>query len=220
MVVLSLMVPVGATDFHYYVDSDGSVVITDTVSRADAEPLPGFYQERERRMGSAIPASHFDDWMRKIARRHALRPELVRAVAWVESGFNTHAVSPKGAVGLMQLMPGTAGQYGVTDRKDPLQNLDAGAKHLRYLLDLYEGDLSLALAAYNAGEGTVKRYGGIPPYKETQKYVTRIRQYLEDPGARKMTTESPSGRPKATRPAADPAGVTVLADGTVVISNQ
>jgi soluble lytic murein transglycosylase-like protein len=108
------------------------------------------------------------------ARRHGLDPALVLAVVAVESGFRPEAVSPKGAEGLMQLMPATAGSLGVRDALDPEQNLDAGVRHLGSLLTLYGGDLGLALAAYNAGEGAVARHGGIPPYKETRAYVKRV----------------------------------------------
>jgi soluble lytic murein transglycosylase-like protein len=110
------------------------------------------------------------------ARRHALDPELVRAVVSVESGFRRDAVSPKGAQGLMQLMPGTARALGVKDAFDPAQNLDGGTRHLRALIDRYGGDVKRALAAYNAGEGAVARHGGVPPYPETRAYVRKVLQ--------------------------------------------
>jgi soluble lytic murein transglycosylase-like protein len=108
------------------------------------------------------------------ARRHGLDPELVIAVAAVESGFRPEAVSPKGAQGLMQLMPRTAEALGVENAFDPAQNLDGGARHLGQLLTLYGGDLAKALAAYNAGEGAVHRHGGVPPYRETRAYVRKV----------------------------------------------
>jgi len=108
------------------------------------------------------------------ARRHGLDPELVAAVVAVESGYRPDAVSPKGAQGLMQLMPGTAGELGVADALDPAQNLDGGTRHLKALLARYGGNLRQALAAYNAGEGAVARHGGVPPYKETREYVERV----------------------------------------------
>jgi soluble lytic murein transglycosylase-like protein len=110
----------------------------------------------------------------EVARRHGLDPDLVLAVVGVESGFRPEAVSPKGAMGLMQLMPATAGSLGVEDALDPEQNLDGGVRHLGALLTLYGGDLARALAAYNAGQGAVSRHGGIPPYRETRAYVKKV----------------------------------------------
>jgi soluble lytic murein transglycosylase-like protein len=115
------------------------------------------------------------------ARRHGLDPELVLAVVGVESAFRPEAVSPKGAQGLMQLMPATAASLGVEDAFDPEENLDGGVRHLGTLLSLYGGDLERALAAYNAGEGAVERHGGVPPYRETREYVKRVLERYEGP---------------------------------------
>jgi soluble lytic murein transglycosylase-like protein len=108
------------------------------------------------------------------ARRHGLEPALVLAVVQVESAFRPHAISPKGAQGLMQLMPPTARELGVKDAFDPEQNLDGGARYLRQLLVRYKGDVKRALAAYNAGPGAVDRHQGVPPYRETRQYVRRV----------------------------------------------
>jgi soluble lytic murein transglycosylase-like protein len=113
----------------------------------------------------------------EVARRHGLDAELVLAVVAVESGFRPEAVSAKGARGLMQLMPETAAALGVEDPLDPEANLDGGARHLASLLALYDGELPLALAAYNAGAGAVSRHGGVPPYRETRAYVKRVLRY-------------------------------------------
>lgn len=116
------------------------------------------------------------DWeplLEPIASKYGLEPRLLRAVLQAESGGDPRTVSPKGAIGLMQLMPATAKAMGVEDPFDPAQNLEGGARYLRFLLDTF-GELELALAAYNAGPGAIRRYGGIPPYPETQHYVRRV----------------------------------------------
>jgi hypothetical protein len=146
---------------------------------AAAELVRGFVPDEvvEEIVAEAIAAPATRDLRTRIveaALRHGLDPELVLAVVAVESNFQAAAVSPKGAQGLMQLMPRTAAQLGVRDAFDPEQNLDGGARHLRALVDLYRGDLRRALAAYNAGAGAVQRYGGVPPYRETRAYVDKI----------------------------------------------
>jgi len=116
----------------------------------------------------------YRDLIRAAAARHGLAPELVESVIRVESNFEARAVSPKGARGLMQLMPATAAKLGVRNVFDARQNIEGGVRHLRHLVDRYDGNLALALAAYNAGVEAVGRYGGIPPYPETQAYVARV----------------------------------------------
>ena len=119
--------------------------------------------------------ARFEPLVQEHASRHAISPALLRAVIQVESGFNPRARSPKGAMGLMQLMPATAVELGVRDPYDPAQNIAGGTTYLRRLLDRYDGNESLALAAYNAGAGAVDRYGRqVPPYRETQDYVKKI----------------------------------------------
>jgi soluble lytic murein transglycosylase-like protein len=120
-------------------------------------------------------AGEFDHLIERAAHSHAVRPELVRAVIVVESAFNPHAVSSRGAVGLMQLLPTTARRYGVADAFDPEQNISAGVQYLRDLLTRYGNNLELTLAAYNAGEDAVDRYGhSIPPFAETRHYVPTV----------------------------------------------
>jgi len=115
-------------------------------------------------------------WVRALAPVYGIDAELVLALIEVESRFNARARSPKNARGLMQLMPATARRFGVRDIWDPVQNLMGGMAYLRWLLDHYQEDIDLSLAAYNAGEHAVKRHGGIPPYRETRNYVKRVKR--------------------------------------------
>jgi|SRR5687767_1462209 len=120
------------------------------------------------------PRRAYDALIKEAARRYRIEPGLIRSVMQTESAFNAVAVSSAGAMGLMQLMPDLALELGVTDPFDPRENVMAGARHLRRLLDAHGGDVTLALASYNAGEGTVARFGAVPPYPETQDYVQRV----------------------------------------------
>ena len=121
-------------------------------------------------------AAQYQSLIEEHAAVNSVSPDLVRAVIQAESAFNPRALSPKGAMGLMQLMPATAAEFGVTDPYDPVENVRAGVKYLKQLLDRYAGRVELALAAYNAGAGAVKKYGGtVPPYRETRNYVAKIR---------------------------------------------
>ena len=120
------------------------------------------------------PPSAVDGLIEDVARRHSVDPNLVRAMIKVESNFNPHARSRKGAMGLMQLMPSTARDLNVYNPYDPAQNLDGGIRHIKSLLEQNGGDVALSLAAYNAGQGAVNRHRGVPRYKETQDYVKRI----------------------------------------------
>ena len=125
------------------------------------------------RLPEAVRARYGEE-IGETAMRYGLSPALVESVIRVESAFNPRAVSPKGAQGLMQLMPQTASSLGVRDAFDPRQNIEGGVRHLRYLMDRYPGNLPLALAAYNAGEQAVNLHRGIPPYPETQQYVRNV----------------------------------------------
>ena len=123
--------------------------------------------------------ARYSEFIQNSSQKYGLRKELIEAVIQVESAFNQNATSPKGAMGLMQLMPEAARDLGVDDAYNAAQNIEGGAKYLRYLLDVYEGDTRFALAAYNAGEGAVNKYHGVPPYKETQEYVRKIEGILQ-----------------------------------------
>ena len=137
--------------------------------------------------GYTTGSAQIDGYLIDSGTRHGIDPLLLYSIMHQESSFKSHAISPKGARGLMQLMPGTAVRYGVTNVFDPRQNIEGGARYVSFLLERFDGDVNLTLAGYNAGEGAVEKYGWrIPPYAETQEYVRRIsRRYslLRDPNA-------------------------------------
>ena len=136
------------------------------------------------------------DIIRRLAPRFAVDTRLALAVASVESNFNAQARSPKNAMGVMQLIPETAARFGVNNAMDPEQNIRGGLAYLRWLLRRFHGDSRLAVAAYNSGEGTVDRYGGVPPYPETRSYVRRIMQYVSFDDPVEEVKRSPGKSPK------------------------
>jgi soluble lytic murein transglycosylase-like protein len=162
---------------------------------------------REILRGRAMTSRELDSIIEEAARRHDVDANLVRSLIKVESNFNAHAVSPKGAMGLMQLMPGTARTLNVSNPFDPQQNVDAGVRHLKHLLQDFNGDVRLSLAAYNAGAGAVARSKGVPPYAETRNYVKRITALYGDRGK------------LLTGPVADPIRVFRDSSGVLTITN-
>ena len=182
LVLASLLVAVWPAHAHAQIyawrDANGTLVLSD---RAIDQPTAVYQVEGAPRYVSTTPVEStsarelYDPYVLEYSNRHSLRPELVRAVIQVESGYNPRALSPKGAMGLMQLMPDTARMLGVQRPYDPEQNIRGGTRYLRLLLDKYEGSEELALASYNAGSGAVDRYGKrIPPYRETRDYVRKV----------------------------------------------
>jgi soluble lytic murein transglycosylase-like protein len=161
-------------------------VVESRVVEADS-PVPAPAAESQ-----AIPAN-IEEAVARIAAEHSLSPQLIHSVIKVESNYNPYAVSSKGALGMMQLIPETARRFGVKNVFNPVENIQGGAKYLRYLLDLFDNSYPLALAAYNAGEAAVARYGGIPPYPETQNYVILVKRQLEL--AKKAATAKPAPAP-------------------------
>ncbi len=158
-------------------------------------PAPPATSTSVRPASPAAPPAGIEEAVERAAQEHSLPPELIHSVIKVESNYDPFAVSGKGALGLMQLIPATARRFGVSDVFDPSDNIQGGAKYLKYLLELYHENYVLALAAYNAGEGAVAKYGSVPPYAETRNYVQSVAAQWK-----KAQAES---RPKA-RP--EPAG--------------
>ena len=191
--IAALVAAPACADIYGYVDERGVSHLSNTPldhryylfkKERTATVLPGSNAvitsvPAPRRTTHVNPASRrqFAPLVSSVAREYRLEPALLHAVVTVESGYNPGARSPKGAAGLMQLMPDTARRYAVRDIWDPRQNLDGGARYLRDLIGLFDGNLSLALAAYNAGEAAVIQHGNrIPPYPETRGYVPRVLQ--------------------------------------------
>jgi soluble lytic murein transglycosylase-like protein len=189
LLVSALSAGIAHADIFRYVDADGTVHFTNVPNdsrykvylKEKKKPDPvtdtlaseiRHYDPKHR----ARYAKHIQD----AARINKLEPALIHAVISAESGYNPFALSPKGAAGLMQLMPATAKRYGVVNRLDPAQNIQGGARYLRDLVRMFNNDLHLAVAAYNAGENAVVKYGNrIPPYSETMTYVPRVMSYYK-----------------------------------------
>ncbi len=172
----------------------------------------------------AVPSAAMAETVDRIARENQLSSRLVHSVIQVESNYDPNAVSPKGALGLMQLIPATARRFGVSDVFDPEDNIEGGTRYLKYLLGLYKGDESLALAAYNAGEGAVSRYGGIPPFPETVGYVAKVRRRLasapDETGAASAAVQTDGAQSADAVPLYNPIREVRDANGRVYYTSQ
>jgi soluble lytic murein transglycosylase-like protein len=193
------LIPVGqaAADIYQYTDKDGVIHFSNVdvergrkYRKVKAEPKKE--KESARKRGTTARASSpesgkvpqsYIDIISTACDRHGVDPLLVHAIVKVESDFNPYAMSRKGAMGLMQLMPQTAFDMKVRDTFNPGENIDGGVKYLRYLIDRYDGNLSLALAAYNSGETAVNKWGTIPPFPETKNYVQRVLKLYNGTGS-------------------------------------
>jgi soluble lytic murein transglycosylase-like protein len=187
----------GGDAIYYRRNEDGTLVITNVPDRRDLKVL-----RPESRRTHPQSGAKFRDLIYRTAEEHGIHPELVYAVAAVESSFDPLARSIKGAQGLMQLMPETAARFGVDDAYNPAQNVRGGVRFLRYLLDMFNGDVRLALAAYNAGENVVLALGRVPPYPETRNYVAKIMKRF-GPGRPPHLDQAPDEPAEAAEVAAD-----------------
>jgi hypothetical protein len=217
LALATLATPAGAGSMYRFEDEQGIVHYTNVPGdprysfvRKEPEPAP----PRPGAGGGALSQGlrTFASVIRAAAERYGVDTRLVEAIVQAESAGNPTAVSPKGARGLMQLMPERAALLGVRDSFDPHQNVDGGVRHIRDLLQSFGGDVTLALAAYNAGEGAVRSHGGVPPFAETREYVRRVRALYNGGGF--LT-------PKAVALITAPQRVyrTVADDGTMVFTN-
>jgi soluble lytic murein transglycosylase-like protein len=162
--------------------------------------------------GRALPPAEIEKLVEQTAKRYNVDAKLIQAVIQVESDYNPQALSNKGAMGLMQLIPSTAQRFGVQNAYNPKQNIEGGVNYLKYLLNLFNGDLSLSLAAYNAGENAVLRRGGIPQIPETENYVKKVRR-LYDSDSDSMTAKSKTANPVTIYRYVDASGVVHYTDG-------
>jgi soluble lytic murein transglycosylase-like protein len=173
-------------DIYRYQDAEGTLHFTDApTDRRYKVIMRDIRKERKLRTAFKLPGyarnpAEFEPIISSCSREFGVDSSLVKAVIHAESGYNPNAVSPKGARGLMQLMPKTAHGLKVADSLNPSDNIRGGVRYLRFLLDTFKGDESLALAAYNAGLNSVAKYGGIPPYQETREYVTKVLSYRDN----------------------------------------
>jgi len=211
--VLSSAQPARADQIVAVIDEHGHKVyinVGDPVSPVHGRTARGFRAVRSD--SPSLPPAEIDRLVQQAANRVRVDPNLVHAIIQVESDYQPNAVSNKGAMGLMQLIPATAIRFGVDNPFDPKQNIEAGVTYLKYLLDLFGGDLSLALAAYNAGENSVLRQGGIPSYAETRDYLRKVSDRYGAP----LTGE---GKVKPKEPPKAPIYRYVDAQGVVHFTN-
>jgi hypothetical protein len=165
-----------SADIYKYTDERGVVCYTDAPLGKKTQKV--MKEDAAGEKSSSVPfsgsADDYGSYVIRAASKYEIEPELIHAVIKTESNGNERAVSRKGAIGLMQLMPSTAMDMNVSDPYNPKENIEGGAKYLRYLLERFNGDLTLALAAYNAGPTTVEKYGSVPPISETRQYVKKV----------------------------------------------
>lgn len=171
-------------DIYRYEDEDGIVHFTDAPTDKRFKIfMRDLKKDRLLRtklqFASSVNPAEYEQIIASCSAKYGVSPSLIKAVIHAESGYNPNAVSKKGASGLMQLMPGTARSLKVSNSFDPKDNVEGGVKYLRFLLDTFRGDVSLAVAAYNAGLNKVAKYGGIPPYNETRTYVNKVLSYMQ-----------------------------------------
>lgn len=204
LIVMLLLVPsLAYGEIKIEVGADGRKVFSNT------QP-----SHRAPSLGRSVAPASIAPLVNASARRYRLDPKLVHAVIRAESAYNPRAVSAKGAIGLMQLMPATARELSVVDPFDPAANIDGGSNYLRRMLDRFNGSLELALAGYNAGPEAVRRFGGVPPYAETRRYVQRVLSDFHNNGSYRLPAVSTAAAGRRVYLTRDAQGRSILTTAT------
>ena len=216
---LLFIVSTASSDIFKYIDENGVTCYTDAPlekknQKVIDEKSNKVVPDKKKVEKPLVVNADYSSYVQKSARKYEIEPELIHAVIRTESNGNNRAVSKKGAMGLMQLMPSTASDMNVGNPFNPEENIEGGTRYLRYLIEKFNGNLTLAVAAYNSGPKTVERYGNVPPISETKQYVSRVLALYN--GKRQYDT---SGPVKDAQVLSDPIYKLVLEDGTILFTN-
>ncbi len=213
--VLVLTVSAASAEIYKYVNEDGVVCYTDAPFGKKSQRIEEDKVLPKRQKADMQSRSDFSSYVHQAAAKYDLEPELIKAVITTESNGNHRAVSRKGAIGLMQLMPATANDLNVINPFNPEENIEGGTRYLKQLLERFNGNLTLALAAYNSGPKTVEKYGAVPPILETRQYVKKVFSLYNG----KKTYEL-SGMSSSSQKQNSPIYKIVLDDGTILFTNS
>ena len=211
---LTLAVSAASADIYKYVNEEGVVCYTDAPFGKKSQRIEGDTVSPNRKKVGALPRSDFSSYVHQAAAKYDLEPELIKAVITTESNGNHRAVSRKGAIGLMQLMPATASDLNVTNPFNPEENIEGGTRYLKQLIERFNGNLTLALAAYNSGPKTVEKYGTVPPILETRQYVKKVFSLYNGKKTYVLSEMSSSSQKQDS-----PIYKIVLDDGTILFTN-
>jgi len=211
---LLLVASAASADIYKYVDENGVVCYTDAPFGKKPQQVIKEKYQRSVEKTSPVRNTEYAGYVHKAAVKYDLEPELIKAVIKTESNGNHRAVSRKGAMGLMQLMPSTANDLNVSNPFNPEENIEGGARYLKQLIERFNGNLTLALAAYNSGPKTVEKYGAVPPILETREYVKKV--YAMYNGKKSYAFSDMGGSPQKNN---SPIYKIVLDDGTILFTN-
>ncbi len=212
IVIFLFAASAASSDMYKYTNEEGVICYTDAPLGKKTEKI---LKEKKLTEKNVVSTRNYGEYVEKAASKYQIEPELIHAVIKTESNGNHRAVSRKGAMGLMQLMPSTANDMNVGNPFNPEENIEGGTRYLSYLLDKFNGNLTLALAAYNAGPKTVEKYGAVPPISETKQYVNKVFSIYR--GKRYYSAQS-SDNLRKEKP--EPIYKIVLEDGTILFTNS